>query len=106
VLVELEALRQPIKEVVVLILYSALLHLLAVAGAALVQTQLVQMAVLAVALEIMLLRQVATEILHQHLHLKVITVEALVVALALLELAVAVAVHQRLVAQEKQLAQA
>jgi hypothetical protein len=106
VLVELEALRQPIKELMVLIPYSALLHLLAVAGAALVQTQLVQMAVLAVALEIMLLRQVATEIPHLHLHLKVITVEALVVALALLELAVEVAVHQRLVAQEKQLAQA
>ena len=103
---ELEALRQRIKELLVLIPYSALLHLLAVAEAALVQTQLVQMAVLAVALEIMVLHQAATEILHQHLHLKVITVEALVMALALLELAVAVEVHQRLVAQEKQLAQA
>ena len=102
---ELEALLQPIKELVVLILYLALLLLMAVAGAALVQTQLVQMAVLAVALEIMVLRQVATEIHRQHRHHKVTMVEALVVALALLELAVAVEVHQRLVAQEKQLAQ-
>jgi hypothetical protein len=37
VLVELEALRQPIKELVVLIPYSALLHLLAVAVVALGQ---------------------------------------------------------------------
>jgi hypothetical protein len=105
VVVELEALRQPIKELAVLIPYSALLHLLAVAVAALCQMLMAQMAVLAVAQEILVEQQVVQEIHRQHLHHKVIMVEMEVVTLALPELAVAVAVHQRLVAQEKQLEQ-
>ena len=102
---ELEALLEPIKELAVLIPYSALLHLLAAVVAALEQMRMAQMAVLAVAQEILLQQQVVQEIHRQRVHLKEAMVEAVVVSLALLELAVAVEVHQRLVAQEKQLEQ-
>jgi hypothetical protein len=105
VVVELEALLEPIKELVVLIPYSALLHLLAAVAAALCQMLMAQMVVLAVAQEILVEQQVVQEIHRQHLHLKEAMVEMEVVTLALPELAVVAAVHQRLVAQEKQLEQ-